>query len=177
MERRRALHTALRLAAGHGTGLFAAGSAGRKGERTSRRPNPRDRRAPRRRAPPTRRCSASCRTSAIPAGLGSTSSAELGPPWGRPRPVTHVDRGTLSASTSGNVSQSTVMSVLTRFPKPRVAGSIPAEGTRSTCGNALPGEIEEGVVAVTLPSARQSSSSWSSSSRPSFATCDVTNVS
>jgi hypothetical protein len=88
-----------------------------------------------------------------------------------------------SGRAAGGVSAARLHSALVaqwreqRFPKPRVAGSIPAEGTRSTCGNALPGEIEEGVVAVTLPSARQSSSSWSSSSRPSFATCDVTNVS
>jgi len=36
---------------------------------------------------------------------------------------------TLRASTSGNVPQSSPIDVLTGFPKPRVAGSIPAEGT------------------------------------------------
>ena len=37
-----------------------------------------------------------------------------------------------------------------RFPKPRVAGSIPAEGTPLTCGNALPERSEEGVSGSTL---------------------------
>jgi hypothetical protein len=40
-----------------------------------------------------------------------------------------------------------------RFPKPRVAGSIPAGGTPSTSTSANPGWSEEGIVAVSLPSA------------------------
>jgi hypothetical protein len=52
--------------------------------------------------------------------------AGLGPLWGQQRTLTEADRGTFSASTSKNVSGSPEGSVLTRFPKPRVAGSIPA---------------------------------------------------
>ena len=37
-----------------------------------------------------------------------------------------------------------------RFPKPRVAGSIPAGGTRSTCTNGLPDMTGEAVVVARL---------------------------
>jgi hypothetical protein len=49
---------------------------------------------------------------------------------------------------------------LHRIPKPRAAGSIPAEGTPSTFTNALPGPTEEGVVGTSFAPARQVVFGW-----------------
>jgi hypothetical protein len=77
---------------------------------------------------------------------GARRRVSLWPGCGQHRPNASVDRGTCSTTTSANVSQSTSTDVLARFPKPRAAGSIPAEGTPSTCGNALTGPIDEGLL-------------------------------
>jgi hypothetical protein len=53
----------------------------------------------------------------------------LEPPWRQRRTSVDFHRGACSATTSGNVSQSYPIVVLAGFPKPRVAGSIPAGGT------------------------------------------------
>jgi hypothetical protein len=52
----------------------------------------------------------------------------LWPPCGQQCPDTHTDRDRCSATTSNDVSAPTSIDVLAGFPKPRVAGSIPARG-------------------------------------------------
>jgi hypothetical protein len=62
----------------------------------------------------------------------------LWPPCGQQCPDTHTDRDRCSATTSNDVSAPTSIDVLAGFPKPRVAGSIPAGGTPKIAGQRPP---------------------------------------
>jgi hypothetical protein len=69
----------------------------------------------------------------------------LWPPCGQEHSTPAIHRDTRTATTSRNVPQSYSTDVLTGFPKPRVAGSIPAGGTIKTAVQGLLG-VRRGTI-------------------------------